>query len=165
MSYLFLLWYVLFLALFRAAIRRDSVSLFRLPAIFLATFTFPSDISLVSRLKFPHIPFLFSSYFFLLILVWSVLFLVAVINLPLRLSTKYSSRCIKALTLSSMLVSPLPTSFLNTYSLSTSSLGWKALCIVISLLFWSICLCSSLATFKNRSEFHTWVTVRYLSLL
>ena len=36
--------------------------------------------------------------------------------------------------LSSMLASPLPPSFLETYSLSTSSLGCKALCIVISFL-------------------------------
>ena len=36
------------------------------------------------------------------------------------------------------------------YSLSTSSLGYKALCIVMNfLVLWSICLCSSLVYFKN----------------
>ena len=40
-----------------------------------------------------------------------------------------------ASTVSSMLVSPRPPSFQDTYSLSTSSLGCNALCIVISFLF------------------------------
>ena len=44
-------------------------------------------------------------------------------------------------TLSSMLVSPLPPSFLDTYSLSRSSLRCNALCMVISfLVLWSIYL-------------------------
>ena len=69
---------------------------------------------------------------------------------------KYSSRCIDASTLSLMLVSPLPSSFLDAYSLSTSSLGCKALCIVISLLvLWSICLSSSLVYFMNGPEYFT----------
>ena len=39
----------------------------------------------------------------------------------------------------SMLVSPLPPSLLDTYNLSTSSLGCKALCMVINfLILWSI---------------------------
>ena len=47
-------------------------------------------------------------------------------------------------TLSSMLVSPLLPSFLDWYSLLTSSLGCKALCFVINfLVLWSICLRSS----------------------
>ena len=41
-------------------------------------------------------------------------------------------------TLSSMLTSPFPPSFLGTYSLSTSSLGCNALCMIISfLVLWS----------------------------
>ena len=41
-------------------------------------------------------------------------------------------------------------SFLDTYSLSTSSLGFKALKMVISfLMFWSICLSSFLFPLKN----------------
>ena len=39
-----------------------------------------------------------------------------------------------ASTVSLMLASPLPPSFLDTYSLSTSSLGCNALCMVISFL-------------------------------
>ena len=41
-----------------------------------------------------------------------------------------------ASTVSSMLASPLPHSFLDTYSLSTSSLGCNALCMVISYYYY-----------------------------
>ena len=59
-------------------------------------------------------------------------------------------------TLSSMLASPLPPSFLDTYSLSTSSLGCNALCIVISfLVLWSICLSSSRVHLKKGPEYLT----------
>ena len=48
-----------------------------------------------------------------------------------------------------------PPPFLDTYSLSTSSLGCKALCIVMSfLVLWSICW-SSLINFKNGSLYLT----------
>ena len=53
-----------------------------------------------------------------------------------------------------MLLSPLP--FLDTYSLSTSSLGCNALCMVISLIvLWSICLSSSLVHFRKGPEYLT----------
>ena len=53
-------------------------------------------------------------------------------------------------TLSSTLASPLPHSFLGTYSLSTSSLGCNALCMVISfLVLWSIYLSSSLVHLRK----------------
>ena len=55
----------------------------------------------------------------------------------------------------SMLASPLPSS-LDTYSLSISSLGCKALCIVLSfLVFVSICWNSSLVHFKNGPKYLT----------
>ena len=55
-----------------------------------------------------------------------------------------------------MLVSPLPPSFLDTYSLSMSSLGCNAFCMVISfLVLWSICLSSSLNHFKNGPKYLT----------
>ena len=58
--------------------------------------------------------------------------------------------------LSSMLASPLPPSFLETYNLSTSSLGCNALCIVISfLVLWSICLCSSLVHLRKGPDYLT----------
>ena len=61
---------------------------------------------------------------------------------------------INASTLSSMLESPLPPSFQDTYSQSTSSLGCNALCVVISfLVLWSTCLSSSLIHFKNCPEY------------
>ena len=61
-----------------------------------------------------------------------------------------------ASTVSSMLASPLPPSFLDTYSLSTSSLGCNALCMVISfLVLWSICLSSSLAHLRKGPEYLT----------
>ena len=52
-----------------------------------------------------------------------------------------------------MLANPLPLSLLDPYSLSTSSLGCYAFCIVINfLVLWSICLSSSLVDFKNGPE-------------
>ena len=58
--------------------------------------------------------------------------------------------------LSSMLASPLPTSFLETYSLSMSSLGCSALCIIISfLVFLSICLSSSVVHFRKGPRYLT----------
>ena len=85
----------------------------------------------------------------------SVLLPAAVISLPPRFSMSSSSHCIDASTLSSILACPLPSFFFffDTYNLSTSSLGCKALCLVISfLVLWSICLSSSLVDFKNGLE-------------
>ena len=46
--------------------------------------------------------------------------------------------------------------FLDIYSLSGSSLGCNALCMVISfLVLWSICLSSSLAHFRKGTEYLT----------
>ena len=60
----------------------------------------------------------------------------------------------------------LPPSFLDVYSLLTSSLRWKALCIVISfVVLWSICLSSSLVHFKNCPEYLTRVTAQVFILL
>ena len=60
-----------------------------------------------------------------------------------------------------MLASPLPPSFLDTYSLSTSYLECNALCLVISfLVLWSICLSSILVNFKKGPEYLTRVTAR-----
>ena len=88
-----------------------------------------------------------------LVPVMLVLFLVIVISLLPLFSLKSSGHCIEASTLSSVLVSPLPPSFLDAFSLSTSSLAYKALCIVISfLVLVSICLSSSLVHFKNGLE-------------
>ena len=57
---------------------------------------------------------------------------------------------------SSMLVSSLSPYFLDTYSLSMSSLGRKDLCIVISFpVVFSICWNSFLVHFKNGSEYLT----------
>ena len=63
---------------------------------------------------------------------------------------RISSPYIDASTQSSILGSPLPFSFLDKSSLSTSSLGCNAVCIVINfLVLWYICLRISLVHFKN----------------
>ena len=116
--------------------------------------------SLVSRIKRPSSwfssHFCFHVIFVLLILVLSESFLVAVINIPPRFSLQLSSRCADASKLSSMLASPLPPFYLDTYSLSTSSLECNALCMVISfLILWSNILSSSLVHFKNGPEYLT----------
>ena len=83
-----------------------------------------------------------------------VLFLVTVISLPLHFCMQSLSDCIDVSTLSSMLASPLSPSLLDTYSLSMSSFGWNALCMVISfLVLWSFSWSSSLVHFKNGPEY------------
>ena len=84
------------------------------------------------------------------------MFLVPVISLPAgRFGRVLSSNlCIEVSTITSVLVSYLPPSFLDTYNQSTSSLGCKALYLVISfLLLWSICLGFSLVFFKYSPEY------------
>ena len=64
----------------------------------------------------------------------------------------------------SMLASPLPSSFLDTYNLSMSPLGYKALFIVIGfLILWSICWSSSIVHFKNGPEYLMRIQPRCLS--
>ena len=112
---------IVFMILFCVAIRRDSVSLLRFP--FLSHIhIFSSEISFVCRLNCPYS--CFPHFYFLIILVQSmivlsVLFLAAVISLPPH-----------------FLCSLLVVIFLLflTYSLSTSPLGCRALCIDIGFL-------------------------------
>ena len=167
LSILALIWFVL-MALFCAAIRRDSVSLLKFP--FLSHVQVLScEMLFISRLKRPWS--CFSSYFFflfvviLLSIVLSVLFLMAVIRPLSCFSLLSSSRCMDVSTLSSVLASPLHPSFLDTYSLSTSSLGCNALGMVISFLFlWSICRSSSLIHLRKGPEYLTRVQPKYLFL-
>ena len=152
------------MALFCAAIRRNSVSLLHFH--FLShVHIFPSEMSFVSRLKCPWS--CSSSYFGFLVFVVPlvfeslVLFLVTVISLSPRFCMLSSSRCIDVFTLSLMLVRPLPPSFLDTYNLSTLSLRCTVLCMVISfLVLWSIWLSSSLPHFKNGPKYLTSRTVQ-----
>ena len=97
------------MALFCAAIKRDSVSLLGFP------FTthdqvFSCEMSLVIII--------------LLILVF-MLFLVALISLSLFFYTLSSRHHIEVSTLSSMLTSPFPSSFLATYIMFIISLAFK----------------------------------------
>ena len=147
------------MALFCAAIRRNSVSLINFPFLSHVP-VFSCEMLLISHLKGPWS--CFSSHFcflvivILLYIVLSVLFLMAVICPLLCFSMSSSSRCMDVSTLSSMLASPLPPSFLGTYRLSTSSQGCNALCIVISfLVLWSICLSKSLVHLRKGSEYLT----------
>ena len=55
--------------------------------------------------------------------------------------------------------------FLDTYNLSTSSLGCNDLCMVISfLVLWSICLSSSLVHLRKGPEYLTRAQPKYLFL-
>ena len=93
----------------------------------------------------------------------SVLFLMAVMSPCSCFSMLSSSHCIDASTLSSMLASPLLPSFLDTYSLSTSSPGCYALCVIISfLVLWSICLSLSLVHLRKGPEYLTRCTAQVL---
>ena len=158
LSILAFIWLVL-MALFCAAIRRDSVSILKFP--FLSHVQVLSyEMLFISHLKRPwscfpsH--FCFLVFVILLSIVLSVLFLMAVISPLSCFSMWSSSRCMDVSTLSSMLASPLPPSFLGTYCLSTSSLGCNALCMVISfLVLLSICLSSSLVHLRKGPEYLT----------
>ena len=131
------------MALFCAAIRRNLISLLMFP--FLSHVQdFSSQISLVWHLilsiQLFFFSFLLRSYF------CSVdLCVVCIVSGGCNQSSPRflmwsSSHCIGASMLSSMLPSPLPLSFLDTYSLSTLSMGYKTLWIVMSfLVLWSIC--------------------------
>ena len=123
----------------------------------------------ISRLKRPwscfSSHFCFLVFVILLFIVLSVLFLIAVISPLSCFSMLSSSRCMDVSMLSSMLTSPLHPSFLGIYSLSTSSLGYNALCMVISfLVLWSICLSSSLVHLRKGPEYLTRVQPKYLFL-
>ena len=119
---------------------------------------FLSEISSVCRMKYSYSCFSFRFCFLvivvLLLFMLSVQFLVAVINLSLLFFMESSCPRIDESTLSSMLACPRP-SYLNTYSLSVSSLGCKDLCIVISFLVGSIYWSSSLVQFMKGSEYFT----------
>ena len=98
--------------------------------------------------------FCFIVIFILLMFVLSWLFLFTVNSLPLSFFIYSSNHCFDASLLSSMLVSPLLPSFLDTYNLSSSSLECKTLCMVISfLVLWSICLCFSHVHIKNGPDY------------
>ena len=88
-----------------ATILRDSVSLLRFP-FFSHIYVFSRENLLVCCLKYSYNCF----------------------------SSHLCSRCIDLPTLSSLQACPLPPSFLDTYNLSMSSVGCKALCTVISFL-------------------------------
>ena len=128
------------MALFCVAIRKDSVSLFRFP--FLSHVQVFSCETLfiawnVHKVVLPPIFGYFCSVDACVVCVVSgccnqfssALFLCSLL--------------VVVWTLFPMLASPLYPSFLGTYILSTSSLGCKALCIVMSFFFWSICWSSS----------------------
>ena len=123
-----------------AAFRRDSVSLLKFP--FLSQVHVFWCEMFISHLKRPKSNF-FSQFCFLVVVilssvVLSVLVLIAVISPLSCFPMQSSSCCIDASTLSLMLAIPFLPSFLDTYSLSTSSLGSNALCMVISFLVFFI---------------------------
>ena len=147
------------MALFCAAIRRESVSLFRFPFLgYVQVFSY--TISLVCLLKYPYS--CFSSHFcFLVIIVLLIfdLFLVSSISLSSLFFYLVSSRRIDKSTLSSTLPSLIPASFFDTYRLCHLS-GANTLYLVISfLVVWSISW-SSLVHFKNGPEYLTRGTAR-----
>ena len=103
------------MALFCAAIRRESISLGRF-FLFIATFKFSRVACLLPKIS---IRLYFSPFFqvnFVLLILLSVLSLIAVICLSSRFSMSTSSRYIDASMLSSKLAHPFLPSFLDTNS-------------------------------------------------
>ena len=131
---------------------------------------FLSEMSLACRLERPFVFIFYHNCFLvisiLLILAFLVLFLVAIMRLPLRFSMESLSRCIDVSTLYRMLAMPAPPPFLDSHSRSTLSLKCNALSIVMNfLVLWFICLSPSQVHFKNGSEYLTKGQPRYLTLL
>ena len=122
------------MALFYAAIGRNSFSLLRFP-FFIHVQVFSFEISLVCRLKYPYnclfFHFCFQVIVVLLICVMSALFLKAVVSLSSFFFMWSSSRRIDTSTPLSVLASPLPPFY---YIYSQSSVGCKVLCIFICFL-------------------------------
>ena len=127
------------MALVCVAVRRDSVSFLRF--LFLSYVqVFLCEISLVCRFKCPCS--CFSSHFCSLVILfcwcpcclycfWSLL--------SVFLHSFLCCLLVVVSTLSWILASPLPLSFLGIYSLSTSSVEYKALYIVMSFrVLWSV---------------------------
>ena len=144
--------------MFCVTIKWVSVYFWRFP--FLSYFlVFLCTISSVCRLKYPYS--CFSSHFCFLscfccslsVYILPLMLMAALIGISLFwtvLSTQ-----------SSILVSPLPPYFLDTYSLSVSPLGCKTIYIVVSVLVLrSICWSSSFVHFKNVSEYPKRKTVQ-----
>ena len=108
---------------------------------------FLSEISLVFHLKCPQSSFISHSYVFDYFCSVDTRFLYCFLSrysVVLCIFMSSSSLCMDASTLSSMLTSIFAPSFLSASSISTSSLGCKALCIVMNFLFiCSICFPSS----------------------
>ena len=152
---IFALMWLVFMALFCAAIRRDSVSLLRFP--FLShVHVFSCEMSLKTSTELFFFTLLFSGY------CRSVnLCVVSIVSGDCNQSSSaffyvvFESlyRWVRAVFKAGKSPSP---SLLDTYSLSTSSLGCNALCMVVSfLVLWSICLSSSLVLFNNGPEYLT----------
>ena len=139
-SYFLRLWHSPY-GVFCVAIRKDSVSLIILPFLNHVD-DFLCDFSLVYPLRCPYS--CFSSPFRLLFLLrwclWCLYcFLVVVNSFRLHSFIFSSCRSINASTLSWLLVSPLLSSVLDTYSLSIFFPDCKVVCIVMSFLVpWSI---------------------------
>ena len=155
------------MALFCAAVRRDSVSFLKFPFLSHVQ-VFLWEISLVCHLKCPYCCFLpiFVSRLFCfswcLCCLFCSLWLYSVF---LRVFIYFSGYFIDESTLSWMLESPLSPFFLH-IQFTVSSLGCKALCTVMSfLVIWSICWSSSLVLFRNDPEYLTRRTAQVFILL
>ena len=121
LSLLALIWLVL-MALFRAAIRRDSVSLYRFPFLSHVQ-VFSCEVLLISHLKRPQISFS-SDFCFLVISV--LVILVSLVLLPVVVISHFPCslceyRVNDASTKSLLLASPLPPTFLDIYSVNVIS--------------------------------------------
>ena len=127
--------------------------------VFLFSHFFSCEMLLICRLKRIvscfFFTFLFSGYSRSV-----VFFLVAVISLSLCFSMLSSNRYIDASTLSSTLVSPFLPSFLDKCNQSTSSLGFNALCMIISFSFFFF-FCSLVHLFKFSSPLQECFWISY----
>ena len=153
---------IVLMALFYVAIRRDYV----FPVLAMSKFSLVRYCLFVDWNIHTVVFLLFSGYL-CSVDIWLVwLFLVAVISFPPRFLLWSSSCCIDASSLSWTLVSRVSPSFFDTYILSTSSLGCRAICIVISfLVLWSICLGFLWSTSRMAPSILWGRQPKYLSLL
>ena len=124
---------------------------------------FSSEILLVCCLKYPHS--CFSSHFCFLVILVMLILALSVLLLVANLLSRFLCSLRVVYCHINMQASPLPP-FLDTYSLSLSSLGCKTLCIISSfLVLWSIYLSSFLVHFKNVTRVTAKVFIPFMRFL
>ena len=146
------------MALFCVTFSRDSISLLKFP--FLSHVQEFTSLSLEISIELFSYPFLFSGYFCSVDACVVCIFSGGNNQSSSVLVYVIFESLYRYINVTWLQANPLPLSFFDICSLSVSSLGCKAWCIVINFFVpWSLCWSSSLVHFKSDPEYLTRETV------